>query len=294
MTIFGALDTLATLAQQVYHAGQIMFSGPPHPFAVDEAAPEAERCAREAGFTSSPVKHGPGSRLAEPHLRRESIAAGATLSSEADERLADSVFRSGGQTYEMGPRPKLSTPGPKVTGAVQAAAAAISEATAQRFADLEVRVARLATNLTSAAPGTASPAAAAESPASSDTATSAAADAGHPASSAAHSQTADERPGATPLAPGPPTFTAAELVDAAGAVTRMALLRGVASGNVAYWLALSAKFYDAADAISDASTPPEYVSQLADIGRDALLETLANDPDSVHGRALRHEDERQK
>lgn len=78
MSILGAIDTLATLAEQVYHAGQIMFGGPPHPFAVDEAAPEAECCAREAGFTA-PVKHGPGSRLAEPHLRRESIAAGATL-----------------------------------------------------------------------------------------------------------------------------------------------------------------------------------------------------------------------
>ena len=109
--------------------------------------------------------------------------------------------------------------------------------------------------------------------------------------------TAAEPPVADPpprVAGGIPTFTAAELVDAAGAVTRMALLRGVASGNVAYWLALSAKFYDAADAICDPSTPPEYTTQLATIGRDALLETLANDPDSVHGRALRHEDERQK
>lgn len=95
----------------------------------------------------------------------------------------------------------------------------------------------------------------------------------------------------------PPTFTATELVDAAGAVTRMALLRGVASGNVAYWLALSAKFYDAADAIGDASTPPEYTSQLARIGYEALHETLGNDPGSVHDRALRQrisEDERQK
>ncbi len=153
------------------------------------------------------------------------------------------------------------------------------------------------TDLTSAAPGTASPAAAAERPASSGAATSAAADAGHLTSSAAHSQTADERPEATPPASGPPTFTAAELVDAAGAVTRMALLRGVASGNVAYWLALSAKFYDAADAIGDASTPPEYTTQLATIGRDALLETLGNDPASAHDRALRDrldEDERQK
>ncbi len=76
----------------------------------------------------------------------------------------------------------------------------------------------------------------------------------------------------------PPTFTAAELVDAAGAVTRMALLRGVASGNVAYWLTLSAKFYDAADAICT----------------ETELVTLGNDPDSVHERTLRHEDERQK
>lgn len=154
-------------------------------------------------------------------------------------------------------------------------------------------------DLTSAAPGTASPAVAAESPASSDTAASAVADAGHLTSSAAHSLTVDERPGARPpnQAPGHPTFTPEELVDAAGAVTRMALLRGVAAGNVAHWMALAAKFYDAADAIADGSTPPEYTGQLADIGRAALLETLANDPGSIHDRALRQrldEDERQK
>lgn len=244
-------DHMAEVLAEAGHAGQR--SG----LRVAEALAETERCARETGPTSTPEKHGPGSRPSGPNLRRESIAAGATLSNEADERqqIRDALVRTGAYLGES-----LS----------------------------------LMTRLTSAAPGTASPVAAAERPASSDTAASAAADAGHPASSAAHSQTADESPEATPPASGPPTFTAAELVDAAGAVTRMALLRGVASGNVAYWLALSAKFYDAADAIGDASTPPEYTALLADIGRDAVLETLANDPDSVHGRALRHEDERQK
>lgn len=130
MTIFGALDTLATLAQQVYHAGQIMFGGPPHPFAVDEAALEAERCAREAGSTSSPVKHGPGSRLAEPHLRRESIAAGAT------------------------PSPGLIP------------SAADEPAFAAWLASIDARLAAIQDHLTSAAPGaTFTPDAASESPA---------------------------------------------------------------------------------------------------------------------------------
>lgn len=125
MTIFGALDTLATLAQQVYHAGQIMFGGPPHPFAVDEAAPEAERCAREAGFTA-PVKHGPGSR----HLRRESIAAGAT------------------------PSPGLIP------------SAADEPAFAAWLASIDARLAAIQDHLTSAAPGaTFTPDAASESPA---------------------------------------------------------------------------------------------------------------------------------
>lgn len=130
MTIFGgAIDTLATLAQQVYHAGQIMFGGPPHPFAVDEAAPKAERCAREAGFTA-PVKHGPGSRLAEPHLRRESIAAGATPS-----------------------------PGPIPSAADEPAFAAW-------LASIDARLAAIQDHLTSAAPGaTFTPDAAPESPA---------------------------------------------------------------------------------------------------------------------------------
>ncbi|TDK87549.1 hypothetical protein EUA02_26855 [Mycobacterium paragordonae] len=52
-------------------------------------AAETERCARETGPTSTPEKHGPGSRPSGPNLQRESIAAGATLSSEAAERLAD-------------------------------------------------------------------------------------------------------------------------------------------------------------------------------------------------------------
>lgn len=161
MSVFGALDTLATLAQQVYHAGQIMFGGPPHPFAVDEAAPEAERCAREAGSTSSPVKHGPGSRLAEPHLRRESIAAGATpspglntyvsgLGDAAAAGLAeslgvDSIFRSGGQTHETGPRPKLSVPRPP--------SAAAEPAFTQWLASIDARLAVIQDHLTSAAPG---------------------------------------------------------------------------------------------------------------------------------------------
>lgn len=98
--------------------------------------------------------------------------------------------------------------------------------------------------------------------------------------------TAAEPPAADPppqVAGGTPTFTAGELNDAARSVQRMALLRGAATGRMGYWLALSAKFYDAADAIATAD--------------DSVTLTLANDPGSVHDRALRQrldEDERQK
>lgn len=47
---------------------------------VAEALAETERCARETGPTSTPEKHGPGSRPSGPILQRESIAAGATPS----------------------------------------------------------------------------------------------------------------------------------------------------------------------------------------------------------------------
>ena len=149
MSILGALNTLATLAQQVYHAGQIMFGGPPHPFAVDEAAPEAERCAREAGFTV-PVKHGPGSRLAEPHLRRESIAAGATPSLSFD------------------PQWQMTAPGSFriEDGQMKPPSAADEPAFTQWLASIDARLAVIQDHLTSAAPGDIfPPAAAPESPA---------------------------------------------------------------------------------------------------------------------------------
>lgn len=36
--IFAAIRTLATLAQQVYHVGQLLLAGPDHPFATRELA----------------------------------------------------------------------------------------------------------------------------------------------------------------------------------------------------------------------------------------------------------------
>ncbi|MDP7706835.1 hypothetical protein [Mycobacterium sp. TY815] len=36
--IFAAIRTLATLAQQIYHVGQLLLAGPDHPFATRELA----------------------------------------------------------------------------------------------------------------------------------------------------------------------------------------------------------------------------------------------------------------
>ena len=156
MSILGALNTLATLAQQVYHAGQIMFGGPPHPFAVDEAAPEAERCARQAGFTA-PVKHGPGSRLAEPHLRRESIAAGATPSP----RLI-----SLGTICGLCLRSSCDCPPVEFVLPRETPSAADEPDFAAWLASIDTRLAAIQDHLTSAAPGDIlPPVAAPESPA---------------------------------------------------------------------------------------------------------------------------------
>ncbi len=132
--------TLRSTARDAYHValdfwgclrrfadGKAVNGYDDHVAGVLAEAAETERCARETGPTSTPEKHGPGSRPSGPILQRESIAAGATLSNEADERqqIRDALVRTGAYLGES-----LS----------------------------------LMTRLTSAAPGTASPAAAAESP----------------------------------------------------------------------------------------------------------------------------------
>lgn len=82
MSLFSAARGLWWVASEVVDAAKQLVAFTP---GQDEESPKNERCAREAG-SSFPVKHGPGS----PHLRRESIAAGATLTpDEAAERLAE-------------------------------------------------------------------------------------------------------------------------------------------------------------------------------------------------------------
>lgn len=82
MTFFSAIRGLWWVASEVVDAAKQLVAFTP---GQDEESPKNERCAREAG-SSFPVKYGPGS----PHLRRESIAAGATLTpDEAAERLAE-------------------------------------------------------------------------------------------------------------------------------------------------------------------------------------------------------------
>lgn len=82
MSLYSAVRGLWWVVSEVVDAAKQLVAFTP---GQDEESPKNERCAREAG-SSFPVKHGPGS----PHLRRESIAAGATLTpDEAAERLAE-------------------------------------------------------------------------------------------------------------------------------------------------------------------------------------------------------------
>ncbi|KQH75557.1 hypothetical protein AO501_25090 [Mycobacterium gordonae] len=159
MSIFSTLRALADLACDIGPALR-RFAAP----VPDDADPYSERLARaHAELPGADCGLGEADEcLCDPGggLSCDTCSSIADIGAEAlTEQLGvESIFRSGGQTSEMGPRPKLSVARPP--------SAADEPAFIAWLASVDARLAAIQNHLTSAAPGaTFTPDAAPESPA---------------------------------------------------------------------------------------------------------------------------------
>lgn len=157
MTIFSALCALADLACDIGPALRRFAATP-----VDDGDPYAERLAQAHELPGADCGLGEADEcLCDPDggLSCDTCSI-ADIGAEAlaEQLGVGSIFRSGGQTSEMGPRPKLSVARPP--------SAADEPAFTAWLASIDARLAAIQDQLTSAAPGARfTPDAAPESPA---------------------------------------------------------------------------------------------------------------------------------